>query len=353
MEEEPSVMQISTIGLDLAKSVFQVHGVDAAGEVVMRRKLRRSQVLPFFAGLGRRCLVGMEACASAHYWARELMALGHEVRLMPAGYVKAYVRRQKNDAADAAAICEAVTRPSMRFVAVKTAPAQAQLALHRTRALLVRQRTMLMNALRAHLAEFGHVAPQGQAGLTALLTLVEKRFEESDIPAMARPALVSLTAQIGLLKKEIDALERAIRAAHVENEASRRLASIPGIGPITASAILASVPDMKLFRSGREFAAFLGLTPRQNSSGGKERLGAISKKGDRYLRSLITVGATSLLHHRSALSPAHRAWLERLMAKKPARLASVALANKLARIAWALLVRGGVYRSDAAAAATA
>ncbi len=343
-------MQVSTIGLDLAKSVFQVHGVDAAGEVVVRRKLRRGQVLPFFAGLGR-CLVGMEACAGAHHWARELAALGHEVRLMPPTYVTPYVRRQKNDAADAAAICEAVTRPSMRFVPVKTPDAQAVLTLHRTRALLVRQRTMLVNALRAHLAEFGHVARQGQGGLSALVALVKERFEETGVPAVAQPALHSLTTQIGLLNKAIGELDRAIRAEHAKNEASRRLASIPAIGPLAASAIAATVADASVFRSGREFAAWLGLVPRQNSSGGKHRLGAISKKGDRYLRSLLVVGATSLLRRRDTLAPEHRAWLERLLAKKPARLASVALANKIARIAWAVLAKGGVYRSAAASAA--
>jgi transposase len=344
-------MQVTTIGVDLAKSVFQVHGVDAAGTVVLRRKLRRAQVLPFFAGLGQRCLVGLEACASAHHWGRELAALGHDVRLMPPAYTKPYVRRQKNDAADAAASCEAVSRPSMRFVPVKTREAQAVLTLHRTRALLVRQRTMLANALRAHLSEFGHVAAQGQAGLTSLITLIEKRFAETGVPTAAEPALLSLARQIGLMNREIAALERAIRAAHAKNEASRRLASIPGIGPLVASAILATVPDAGQFRCGREFSAWLGLVPRQNSSGGKQRLGAISKKGDRYLRSLLVVGATSLLRRRGALSAEHRAWLEGLLARKSARLASVALANKLARIAWALLAKGGVYRNEAAQAA--
>ena len=343
-------MQVSTIGLDLAKSVFQVHGVDEAGAVTVRRKLRRAQVLPFFAGLGR-CLVGLEACAGAHHWARELVALGHEVRLIPPTYVKAYVRRQKNDAADAAAICEAVSRPSMRFVPVKTPDAQAVLMLHRTRTLLVRQRTMLVNALRAHLCELGHVAPQGRAGLSSLVALVEKRFEEAGVPAVAQPALSCLARQIGLLNKEIGEIERAIRAEHAANEASRRLATIPSIGPLIASAIVATVPDASVFRSGREFAAWLGLTPRQNSSGGKARLGAISKKGDRYLRSLLVVGATSLLRGRGALSPEHRAWLERLLATKPARLASVALANKIARIAWAVLVNGTAYRRGGAEAA--
>jgi len=342
-------MQVSTIGLDLAKSVFQVHGVDASGTVVVRRRLRRGQVLTYFAGL-EACLVGLEACGSAHYWARELAALGHEVRLMPPAYVKAYVRRQKNDAADAAAICEAVTRPSMRFVPVKTPQAQAALVLHRTRSLLVKSRTMLVNALRAHLAEFGHVAPQGSRGTAALVALVEKRFAEAGMPAAAEPALASLAAQIGRLNKEVDALERAIRAEHAKSEPSQRLATIPAIGPITASAIVASVPDPALFRSGREFAAWLGLVPRQSSSGGRTILGPITKKGDRYLRSLLVIGATSLLRRRDTLSPHHRAWLERLLAKKSARHASVALANKIARVAWAVLAKDTTYRSDEAAA---
>lgn len=340
-------MNISTIGFDLAKNVFQVHGIDAAGEVIVRRQLRRGQVLGFFAGLAP-CLVGMEACGSAHYWARELAALGHEVKLMPPSYVKPYVRRQKNDAADAAAICEAVRRPSMRFVPVKGAEAQAVLVLHRTRSLLVKSRTMLVNALRAHLAEFGHVAPQGQAGLSRLVELVA---QGASAPAAALPALTGLVEQIAALGERIGAIERAIRAAHVQSQASRRLATVPGIGPITASALLATVPDPTVFRHGREFAAWLGLTPRQNSTGGKQRLGAISRKGDRTLRTLLVLGATALLRRRDSLAPDHRAWLEGLIARKPARLVTVALANKLARIAWAVLARGEAYRREPVAAA--
>lgn len=334
-------MNISTIGFDLAKNVFQVHGVDEAGEAVIRRKLRRGQVVAFFAGLDP-CLVGMEACGSAHYWARELAALGHEVRLIPPSYVKPYVRRQKNDAADAAAICEAVTRPSMRFVPVKGVEAQAVLVLHRTRSLLVKSRIMLVNALRAHLAEFGHVAPQGHAGLSRLVELVA---QGAGLPAAALPALTGLADQIDALGERIGEVERAIRAEHAASQASQRLASVPGIGPIIASALAATVPDPAAFRSGREFAAWLGLTPRQNSSGGKERLGAISKKGDRYLRTLLVLGATALLRRRNGLSPGHRAWLERLLASKPARLVTVALANKLARIAWAVLAHRQPYRN--------
>lgn len=342
-------MNISTIGFDLAKNVFQVHAVDEAGEVVVRRKLRRAQVLPFFAGLAP-CLVGMEACAGAHHWARELASLGHAVKLMPPVYVKPYLRRQKNDAADAAAICEAVGRPSMRFVPVKTVDAQAVLVLHRSRALMVKGRTMLVNALRAHIAEFGHVAAQGEAGLSRLVALVGEAGEATGIPDIARPALMSLARQIAELGKEIAELERAIRAAHAQSESSRRLASIPGIGPLIASALAATMPDAAAFRGGREFAAWLGLVPRQNSSGGRQSLGAISKKGDRYLRTLLVLGATSLLRRREGLSPGHRRWLEELMATKPARLVTVALANKLARIAWAVLAHGDSYRNNTAAA---
>lgn len=337
-------MQISTIGLDLAKHVFQVHGVDAAGQVVIRRQLRRNQVLSFFSALPP-CLVGLEACGSAHHWARELQALGHEVRLMPPAYVKPYVRRQKNDAADAAAICEAVTRPSMRFVPVKRAEAQGVLMLHRTRALLVRQRTMLINALRAHLSEFGHVAAQGNAGLTQLAGLVCGSAEASGVPQVALPALAALGRQIAELNVKIAELERAIRAEHTGNPVSRRLATIPAIGPLTASAIAATVPDARVFRSGREFAAWLGLVPGQNGTGGKVRLGPITKKGDRYLRCLLVLGATSMLRRPGGLSPRHRAWLQTLLSQKKPRVASVALANKIARIAWAVLARGTSYRN--------
>lgn len=337
-------MHISTIGLDLAKHVFQVHGVDAAGQVVIRRQLRRNQVLSFFGALPP-CLVGVEACGSAHHWARELQALGHEVRLMPPAYVKPYVRRQKNDAADAAAICEAVTRPSMRFVPVKSAEAQGVLTVHRTRALMVRQRTMLVNALRAHLAEFGQVGAQGQAGLAQLVELVSADGAARGVPPAALPALRVLAQQIVDLTTQIGALERVIRAEHAGNAASRRLASIPAIGPLTASAIAATVPDPSVFRSGREFAAWLGLVPGQHGTGGKVRLGPITKKGDRYLRSLLVLGATSMLRRPGGLSPRHRAWLETLLSQKKPRLVSVALANKIARIAWAVLAKGTSYRN--------
>lgn len=337
-------MQVSTIGVDLAKNVFQAHGVDAAGKVTVTKQLRRGQVMGFFAELPP-CLVGMEACATAHHWARELTMLGHTVRLMPASYVKAYVKRGKNDAADAAAICEAVTRPSMRFVPAKTAEQQAVLMLHRTRDLLVRQRTQLINAMRAHLAELGIVAAQGRDGVSALIAIVMD--ETSDrLPRLARKALQALLTQLDVLQQQIGTLKRDIHTQHRSCDASRRLETIPGIGVIGATAIAATVTDPAAFKSGREFAAWIGLVPRQNSSGGKERLGSISKQGDRYLRRLLIVGATAVIRHARA-HPDKNPWLTQLLARKPAKVVAVALANKMARIAWAVLFRGETYRAPA------
>jgi len=329
---------IAVVGLDLAKTLFQVHGVAANGSVIVRKQLRRGQVLAFFAGISP-CLVGIEACASAHYWGRELASLGHEVRLMPPAYVKAYVKRGKTDAADAEAIAEAVTRPTMRFVAIKTKAQQAVLMLHKTRDLLVRQRTMLINALRGHLGEFGIVTAQGAAGVKAAITAL--RIEADQLPELARLALYSLEAQLAAISAQIDDLERRIIAQHRENETSRRLATIPGIGPITASAMAASAPDPTLFRSGRQFAAWLGLTPRANSSGGKERLGGITKMGDGYLRRLLVVGATAVI--RMARQRGGTPWLMGLLERKAPKAAAVALANKMARIAWALMARRESY----------
>ncbi len=343
-------MQISTIGIDLAKQVFHLHGVDEFGAVVLRKRLRRREVIPFLAAL-EPCLIGMEACASAHYWGRELSALGHDVRLLPPSYVKPYVRRGKNDAVDAAAICEAVTRPSMRFVAIKTAPQQAALVLHRTRDLLVRQRTMLINALRAHCAEFGVIAPQGKAGLTRLMASIDE-VSLTALPELAAGALRLLAAQLSDVQARIKTLEAEILAWHRASEESQRLATIPGVGPITASAIVATVGNAGQFRSGRELAAWLGLVPRQNSTGGKPRLGGISKQGDRYLRRLLVLGATATLRHPKVKERAGGDWLTQLLARRPARVATVALANKMARIAWALLTREQDYRprpQDAAA----
>lgn len=340
-------MKITTIGIDLAKSVFQVHGVDDAGQVIVRKKLRRGEVLTFFSAQAP-CLVGMEACATAHYWAREISAFGHQVRLMPPSYVKAYLRRQKNDAADAEAICEAVTRPSMRFVPVKSAERQAVLVLHRTRELLVRQRTMLINAIRGHCAEFGIIAPQGARRAAELVQQI-RQAEAAQLPDLAKAALLRLAEQLNGLASEIHALERRLLVWHRQDQASQRLATIPGVGIITATALAATVTDPSIFRSGREFAAFLGLVPRQNSSGGKDRLGRISKKGDGYLRKLLVVGATSVIRRSRDSAAASASWINRLLERRPARVVTVAMANKTARIAWAVLARGVVYQPPVAA----
>jgi transposase len=321
--------QISTIGLDLAKNVFQVHGIDASGNVVLRKKLRRSQVIPFFASLPP-CLVGLEACATAHHWAREIRALGHDVRLMPPAYVKSYVKRNKNDPADAEACCEAVLRPSMRIVPVKTAEQQSALVAHRARELLVNQRTMLVNALRGHLAEFGVVAAKGLPKLAELVAVVADDAD-ARVPAFARRALQTVARQIDELDARIDELEDQIIAWHKASPMSRRL------GPITATAIAATVPDPKVFCSGRGFAAWIGLVPRQNSSGDKKRLGRISKAGDGRLRRLLVNGAMSVMFGRKAAKT--NAWLLALRQRKPVMEVAVALANKMARTAWAVMRR--------------
>src|SRR6516165_7344800 len=288
-DSQELVMQaVTTIGLDIAKSLFQVHGVDAEGKAVIRRQLKRRYVLAFFQKLPS-CLVGIEACASSHHWSRELQALGHTVRLMPPAYVKPYVKRQKNDAADAEAICEAVTRANMRFVATKTPEQQSCLMLHRTRHLLIRQQTAVINAIRAHLAEFGVVAPVGRRGVAELLDIAAASSKER-VPEVARACVGALGVQLRLLKAQILEFDRQIMAWHRPNETSRRLDEIPGVGPALATALVASVVDPKAFRSGRNFSAWIGLVPKQHSSGGKDRLGSISKQGDRYLRSLFTAG---------------------------------------------------------------
>ena len=338
-------MQIATIGLDLAKNVFQVHGVDEVGKLTITRQLRRGQLIEFFKKLPP-CLVGMEACATAHHWARELIRLGHTVRLMPASYVKAYVKRSKTDAADAAGICEAVTRPSMRFVPVKTAESQAAIMLHRSRDLLVRQRTQLINALRAHLAEVGLVAATGVDGLKSLLAIIREAGETGQLPGPMRQALQPLVDQLAALQAQIGQLERSIHAQHRASDVSRRLETIPGIGVIGATAIAATVSEPGAFKSGREFAAWIGLVPRQHSTGGKQMLGSISKQGDRYLRRLLIVGATAVIRHARA-HPDKHPWIIKLLAKMPAKKVAVALANKTARIAWAVLAKGGTYRAPA------
>ena len=336
-------MDITTLGIDLAKSVFQLHGVDADGAVVLQKKLRRGAVLNFLSKL-EPCLIGMEACATSHYWAREIAALGHDVRLVPPAYVKPYVKRQKNDAADAEAICEAVTRPNMRFVPIKSKEQQSVLVLHRTRDLLMRQRTMILNAIRAHMAEFGVITAQGPC---KVIELVRRLQEDQDpgLPELARSALLALGTQLDGLAAELRTIERQLMAWHRQSAASQRLETIPGVGIITATALAASVPDPTVFKSGRQFAAWLGLVPRQNSSGGKDRLGHISKMGNGYLRRLLVVGATSVTRRAPTNDTRTGAWVRSLLERKPVRLVTVAIANKTARTAWALLAKGECYRA--------
>jgi transposase len=334
-------MQITTIGLDIAKNVFQVHGIDAAEKVVVNKQLRRGKVLKFFALLPS-CLVGMEACATAHYWARELTKLGHEVRLMPAKDVKAYVKRNKNDAADAEAICEAVRRPTMRFVQAKSAEQQGRLMQHRARDLLLRQQTQVINALRAHMAEIGIVAAQGREGLKQLVAIIADEHD-ARLPIDARASLIVLATQLQALHTMIGSIEKRLVMQHRANEASKRLESIHGIGIIGASAIAATVTDPQAFRSGRDFAAWIGLVPREDSTGGKQKLGPISKQGDRYLRRILVVGAHSVLR-RAKQNPEKYPWLTQLLGRRPFKVVAIALANKLARIAWALLASGSHFR---------
>ena len=340
---------ITTIGLDIAKSVFQVHGVDAEGHVILRRQLKRRYVLVFFQKLPP-CLVGIEACASSHHWSRELQALGHTVRLMPPAYVKPYVKRHKNDAVDAEAICEAVTRPNMRFVATKTPEQQSCLTLHRTRHLLIRQQTSVINAIRAHMAEFGIVAPVGRNGVNQLLG-VAADSNDKRLPEVARACVTALGAQLRMLKAQILEFDRMITAWHRSSEASRRLDDIPGVGPVLATALVASIADPKMFRSGRDFSAWIGLVPKQSSSGGKDRLGNISKRGDRYLRSLFTTGALAVIRYAKIHGTRHRPWLTALLARRPTKVAAIALANKIARMAWAVMAKGERYKEPAALAA--
>jgi transposase len=339
---------VTTIGFDIAKSVFQVHGIDAEGRGVIRQRLRRSRVLGFFKKLSP-CVVGMEACASSHYWSRELQALGHTVRLMPPAYVKPYLKRQKNDAADAEAICEAVQRPSMRFVPTKTPDQQACLMLHRTRHLFIRQQTALINAIRAHLAEFGIVAPVGRNGVEELLDVVADP-DDGRVPEIARECLEALGSQLRRLKRQILTFDQRINAWHRSSETSRRLDELPGVGPALATALVASIPDPRAFRSGRDFSAWVGLVPKQNSSGGRERLGNITKQGDRYLRSLFCAGALAVIRYAKIHGTKHRPWLAKLLERRPTKVAAIALANKIARMAWAMMAKGERYREPVALA---
>ena len=332
--------KIIRIGLDTSKSVFQVHGVDAAERPVLRKTLRRGQVDRFFAELPP-TEVGLEACGAGHHWARILQRLGHEVRLLPPQYVKPYVKRGKNDAADAEAICEAMSRPSMRFVAVKAAENQAALMLHGARDLLMKQQTMLLNAIRGHAAEFGVVVARGVGRIGELL---ERIAADTAVPDLARDIFACLAAQLEALQTQIDGLDKRLLAWHRANECSRRLDAIPSVGPICATALVMKMVDPSLFKSGRHFAAWLGLTPKDHSTAGRQRLGVITRAGDETLRRLLVSGAMAVIN-RGRPSP----WLRNLLARKPKKLVAVALANKTARIAWAMMARGETYRRPAVA----
>ena len=340
--------EVITVGLDLAKNVFQAHGADALGRVLFRKKLRRDQVLPFFSQQPS-CVVAMEACGGAHFWGRELSKFGHEVRLIPPAYVKPFVKRQKNDMADAEAICEAATRPTMRFVPVKSEETQGAAMVFRIRELLIRQRTQAINALRGHLGEFGQIVPQGAGNAARLIAIIED--PDSGLPADAIATLDVLVAALRHLEAEIGKLDAEISRRAKDNEVARRLMTIPGIGPLIATAIATLAPLPELFRKGRDFAAWLGLTPRQHSTGGKQRLGATTKMGERSLRRLMLIGANSVVIKRHVHASARPGtWLGGMLTRKPPMLVRVALANKMARIVWALMAHGDVYKAPAAAA---
>lgn len=328
--------------VDLGKNYFQFHGLAGEGGAPVSRKLKRSKVLEFYAQI-EPCRVGMEACGSAHHWARELIAMGHEVVLIPPAYIKPYVKRGKNDAVDAAAICEAMARPDMRFVPVKSADDQAVLMLHKSRELLIKQRTMSVNALRGHLAEFGLVVAKGIGRVDELLALAQA---DARLPQIAKATVTELAQHLEGLDQSIDAIDDDIARAHRKNPKSCLIDQVPGIGTLIASVVAASAPDPGVFKSGRDFAAWLGLTPRQHSSGGKEKLGAITKQGNRYIRKMLVVGATSVLRVVGKRKGALADWINALRARKPERLAAVALANKLARICWAIMTTGESFRTD-------
>ena len=340
--------EVSMIGLDLAKNTFQAHGANADGSVAFRKKLRRDKVMAFFASQPR-CTVAMEACAGAHYWARSLQDLGHEVRLVPPVYVKPFVKRQKNDAADAEAIAEAASRPTMRFVAVKSEAKQAQGMAFRTRDLMVRQRTQTINALRGNLAEFGVIAPKGVANVERLRAAVNDT--ETSLPAPVVALAQMMLEQIDKLTERIDGIDRDIKRLARQHDSSKRVMTIPGVGPICATAVEAFAPPMEGFKSGRDFAAWLGLTPRQHSTGGKQRLGKMSKMGQRDLRRLLVGGAMAVVRWAAKNGAPEGSWLARMLQRKPRMVVAVALANKNARIIWALLTQGGVYKDPAAVAA--
>lgn len=336
------MQKYSRIGIDLGKNYFQIHALPSDGGTAINRKLKRSKFLEFFEQI-EPCEIGMEACGSAHYWARELERLGHKVSLMPPIYTKPYVKRGKNDAVDAAACCEAMSRPDMRFVPIKTADQQATLALHKSRELLMKQRNMSINALRGHLAEFGLVVAKGAGHVRELILLAE---EDAALPEAIKQVVQVMAQQIEALGKEIKELEQKISQAAKRKGLCALLDKIPGIGPLIASAIVAFMPDARQFETGRDFSAWLGLTPRQNSTGGKQKLGKITKQGNRYLRKLLVLAATSLLCRIGDRTGTLADWVRGLRARKSARLTTVALANKLARIAWAMLSTGESFRQE-------
>lgn len=337
--------EVSIVGVDLAKQVFQVHGAAADGRVLFRKRLSRPQFAKFMAGLPQ-CVVAMEACGTAHYWGRELTRHGHEVRLIPPMYVKPFVKRQKNDAADAEAIAEAAQRPTMRGVTVKTAEQQVQAMLFRTRDLLVGQRTQLVNALRGHLAEHGIVLGKGIGNVHRLAVRIE---DDESLPDLVRDMGRLHLDRIAGLSAEIDNLNTRIAAAAKESDVTRKLQTMPGIGPICAMAITTFAPDLREFRRARDFSAWLGLVPRQHSSGGKQKLGRTSKMGQRDIRRLLIVGAMSVVHWRGRDGGRPGSWLSRMLARKPRMLVAIALANKMARMIWAMLVRNEEYRDPAGA----
>ena len=339
--------KVNTIGLDLAKNVFQAHGADASGAVKFRKRLRRAQVLEFFSAQPP-CTVAMEACGGAHFWGREIGKLGHKVRLIPPAYVQPFVKRQKNDAADAEAICEAAQRPTMRFTPVKSEAAQAAGVVFRTRDVLVRQRTQIINALRGHLTEFGLVVAQGPAHVAKLIQAVQD--PESSLPEAARPVLCVLIDMLSLLDQRIKLLDVAIARRAKEDDVARRLMTIPGVGPVISTAFAALMPPAETFKRGRDFAAWLGLTPLQHSTGGKQKLGATSKKGERTLRRLLVAGATTVTRWAARKGAPAGSWLAHMLARKPLAVVRVALANKMARVIWALMAKGGTYQAPAAAA---
>jgi transposase len=345
--KEASMSEVSTIGLDIAKTVFHAHGADERGRMVFSRRLTRAKLLDFFSRQPR-CMVALEACGGAHHWARELTALGHDVRLIPPAYVKPFVKRSKNDALDG----EVAQRPSMRYAAIKSEEQQASGLVFRTRDLLVRQRTQLINAIRGHLAEFGWVAPKGPSHVSVLASLLDEGEElGAALPEAARTMFQVMTGQLEQLNEQVALLDKEIARRAREDASARRLMTIPGVGPITATAILALAPPPESFAKGRDFAAWLGLTPRQHSTGGKERLGAISKMGERTLRRLLIIGSSAVVLHASKRGAPAGSWLEQMLARKPRMLVTVALANKTARIIWAVLTKNEDYKAPVAAVA--